>query len=265
MSAIDVILNNLQTEQPIQLDASWRQGRTLFGGLSAAMVYQATRNDLADPTVPLRVMNVSFIAPVFTDKPVTLTVEHLRDGKNVTQMQARMQQDDHTCVLAQFCFGRSRDSKIVVDKSPQSPLQPLSKPDFLPPIPGVTPKFLQHLQLSTQKGQLPFTGSQDSDISGWMRFKKAPAKMTLAHMIALLDAWPPTVLQMLRWPKPASTLSWQVEFLSSEISLPPDSWLGYEAITRQARNGYSHTEANIWSPSGELLMLSRQTDTVFDR
>jgi len=263
MSDIDPILSELTLDSDLTLDKSWRQGRTLFGGLSGAILLQGAIQALAKPA-PLRVMNVNFIAPLFTDQPAKLTVEHLRDGKNVTQIQTRLEQDGHVCVQAQTCFGATRESKIHIPATTPFPLSPPGKADFLPPIPGVTPKFLKHLQLNTQRGQLPFTGSKESLIQGWMKFKKTPKSITLPHLVALMDAWPPTVLQMLRWPKPASTLSWQLEILETNIDLAPSDWVGYDAITRQAHHGYSHTEANIWSPQGQLLAISRQTDTVFD-
>ena len=37
-----------------------------------------------------------------------------------------------------------------------------------------------------------------------MKFKHVPEQMTEAHIIALTDAWPPTLLQMYKQPAPAS-------------------------------------------------------------
>jgi acyl-CoA thioesterase len=80
----------------------------------------------------------------------------------------------------------------------------------------------------------------------------------------LIDVWPPTVLQQLKWPAPASTMSWNVEFIHPHPVIAPTDWLGYECVTRQAAQGYAHTEANIYTPDGTLIALSRQTVTVFD-
>lgn len=97
-----------------------------------------------------------------------------------------------------------------------------------------------------------------------MRFSEAPAEVTDAHLIALIDAWPPTILQMLRWPAPASTMSWNLEFIHPHGPVAGDDWFAYQADTRQAADGYCHSEANIWDTRGELIAISRQIIAVFD-
>ena len=96
-----------------------------------------------------------------------------------------------------------------------------------------------------------------------MRYKKAPLKMSDAHLISMIDAWPPTLLQMLKWPAPASTVSWNVEFLHPHQEVLANDWFAYKASTRQAGDGYGHTEANIWDAHGKLIALSRQTVAIF--
>ncbi len=263
MSTIDAILNSAHPGASLTIDKSWSQGRTVFGGLSAAILLQAMQTELADDR-PLRVANINFIAPLKFNEPCSIQVEHLRDGKNVTQLQARLVQDNAICVQVSACFAKDRVSKVKVDNFERVPFHLPKKPSFLPMIPKVTPKFIQHVSLALVDGKLPFTGSKQSNLSGWMKFKEQPEQLSWAHVIALADAWPPTVLQMLRWPKPASTLSWQVEILQPHFPISNNDWLGYQAITRQADEGYTHCETNIWSASGELIMLSRQIDTVFD-
>ena len=262
MKSIDEIFSLCQHQAELHFDKTWTQGRTVFGGISAAAILHAMEREISSPR-PLRVMNINFIAPLMQEQPCRLIIEHLRDGRNVTQLQGRLQQGEQVCVQVQACFGVGRESKITVAPNHNCPLQPADKGNFLPIIPGVTPKFLKHIALDIQQGKLPFTGSKKSHIHGWMKFKNHPEQMTLAHLVALADAWPPTVLQMLKWPKPASTLSWQIDVLQPDIKLSPSRWIGYEATTRQAYEGYSHTEANIWSSDGDLLLLSRQTDVVF--
>ncbi|MFT5676917.1 MAG: acyl-CoA thioesterase [Paraglaciecola sp.] len=97
-----------------------------------------------------------------------------------------------------------------------------------------------------------------------MRFSKAPSEVTDAHLIALIDVWPPTPLQMLRWPAPASSMSWNVGFIRPHSAFHPTDWFAYQAHARQAAVGYGHTEANIWDAKGELIAVSRQTVAIFD-
>ena len=106
--------------------------------------------------------------------------------------------------------------------------------------------------------------SKNAHYYGWMRFKKPPADISDVHLITLIDAWPPTLLQMLKWPAPASTVSWNLEFIHPHKPVAPDEWFAYKAETRQAAEGYGHTEANIWDAAGELVAISRQTVAIFD-
>ncbi len=96
-----------------------------------------------------------------------------------------------------------------------------------------------------------------------MRFREPPERITDAHLIAMIDAWPPTLLQKLSGFAPASSLAWNLECLHPHRAFAPRDWFAYHAGTRQAGDGYGHTEAGIWDAEGELVVISRQTVTVF--
>lgn len=68
---------------------------------------------------------------------------------------------------------------------------------------------------------------------------------------------------MLRLPSPASTMSWNLEFIHAQKAFSKDEWFAYQATTRQASGGYAHAEANIWDENGDLVAISRQTVAVF--
>ncbi len=91
-----------------------------------------------------------------------------------------------------------------------------------------------------------------------------PLKINDEHIISIIDAWPTTLLQMMKLPAPASTVSWNVEFIYPHSEILLSDWLAYKAITRQASDGYGHTEDTIWDAQGEVMALSRQTVAIFD-
>lgn len=247
----------------ITVPNNWAQGRTLYGGISASLVYSGMRKIVA-PEKLLRSLNTSFIGPIEPDVPLNIKIELLREGKNTSQLQGTITQNDKVCLMALACFGQDRSSKITVSKNDTHNMDKPKKGDFMPMIPKVTPRFLSHFELAKVVGGLPFTGNKKSDVHGWMRLKQAPETFSDSHLVALIDVWPPTVLQMLRWPAPASTMSWNLEFIHPHQPFTPSNWLAYQANTRQAANGYGHTEANIWNEEGDLIAISRQTVTVFD-
>ncbi len=260
---IDELLGAAKHDVSLVVPGSWGQGRTAFGGLTAALANHAMTAELGDER-DMRVQTVQFVGPLLTDEAFDIVVTHLRDGKNVTQMQCQLIQNGQVAVQAMAAFGNDRVSKVAVRPAPQTLQSAPEKANWIPQIPKVTPKFHRHIDLRIEQGGMPFTGKKNAAYRGWMRFTDAPAKMTDAHLIALIDVWPPTVLQMLKWPAPASTLSWNVEFLHPHPVIEPRQWLHYDCITQQAADGYGHTEAKVYTEDGTLIALSRQLVTVFD-
>jgi len=263
---IDSILSVNLNEAPdstFSIPASWGQGRTVYGGLSAAILYSAIKAQVADNR-PMRSFNANFVGPIMVDTPFTIEVEVLREGKNATQVLGKIRQNGNVALICQVCFAVNRDSKVFVENTEQHQLEPPKKAHFIPPVPGVVPKFIRHLDLKLMEGRMPFTGGKKNIVKGWMRFKKAPERITDAHLIALIDAYPCPVLQTLRWPVPASTMNWNIEFLHPHDEIKPTDWLAYSSFPRQAADGYCHMESDIWDSQGKLIAISRQVVGVFD-
>ncbi|MEX2320189.1 MAG: acyl-CoA thioesterase domain-containing protein, partial [Saccharospirillum sp.] len=97
------------TENTMSVPDSWGQGRTVYGGLSAGLAYQVMRASVSADRV-LRSLSVSFVGPVATDAPLGFQVEVLREGKNVTQVEARVVQDGQVGVAMLASFGQARTS-----------------------------------------------------------------------------------------------------------------------------------------------------------
>ena len=57
-----------QPEMLISVPKDWSQGRTVFGGLSAAMLYSAAREYIEEDR-PLRSMTTNFVGPLLFDTP----------------------------------------------------------------------------------------------------------------------------------------------------------------------------------------------------
>ncbi len=249
-------------QDSVVLPASWGQGRATFGGLVAALVAQRMQQAVAKGRA-LRSLQISFVGPVAVEQPVQIEVELLREGKAVSQVQGRLVQAGEVKLAMLGSFGGDRASQVAVaaDTAPA-----VSAPEGLPSmpcLPGITPEFVQHVDMRWTFGGLPFSGQASRDMGGWMRFREQPPQLTDAHLVALIDAWPPAVLPHLKQPAPASSLSWTLEFVYPRPALAAGDWLLYRASIDQAGAGYGHTQAQIWGPDGNLLALSRQVVTVF--
>ena len=266
---IDAIIQTFRDNQyqSIVIPENWAQGRTVYGGLTAGLVYHCLNNRVMDANPdesrPIRYLNLSFIGPLLVNEPITFEVDLIRSGRSASQLITYIKQNDKIRAIAQACFGLQRPSKINITDKIQHQMEMPKKANFIPQIPKVVPKFLRHVDINIQEGRLPYMRSKKDHLHGWMRYKKPPKANNDGLMIALIDAWPCTVLQQLKLPAPASTMNWNLEFPQNASIQNPRDWLAYQAHTAHASDGYLYSDALIWNQNGQLLALSRQTVGVF--
>lgn len=253
-----------RTPDALSIPADWGQGRATFGGVVAALVYAVMRTKVPAERPP-RSLAITFVAPVAPDTATRFEAEVLREGKAVSQILGRALQNGEVVALVQGSFGAARSSSVQVDAQPAPSIKAVESSQELPYIPQVTPEFTRHLAMRWGLGGLPFSGSQSREMGGWVRFRDQQRIEVLdeAHLLGLVDAWPPAVLSLLKGPAPGSSLTWTIEFIQPLVSVTSDQWCLYRAEIEQARDGYGHIAAALWTPSGELLAISRQTVTVF--
>lgn len=248
----------------LSIPAEWAQGRASFGGLVAALQYEAMRAKVPADR-PVRSLAITFVGPVEPGVPVSFEVEVLREGKAVSQVLGRAVQNGQVVTLVQGSFGASRPSEVEVVAVPAPEMKHWDDCQELPYIKGVTPEFMRHLAMRWSVGGLPFTGNKSRDMGGWVRLrgdvKEEP--VTEAHILALVDAWPPALLPHLKKPAAGSTLTWTIEFVQPTARVSTLDWCRYCATIEHSRDGYGHAAAALWTADGELMAISRQTVTVF--
>ncbi|TBU97668.1 acyl-CoA thioesterase [Phytopseudomonas dryadis] len=253
-----------QTPDALRIPADWGQGRASFGGLVAALVYACMRRQVPAERAP-RSLAITFVGPVAADVPTRFEAELLREGKAVSQVLGRALQNGEVVALVQGSFGAPRPSSVSVAAAPAPTIKAVTDCQELPYIPQVTPEFTRHLAMRWGLGSMPFTGSSAREMGGWVRFRDQhkPEPIDEAHLLALVDAWPPALLSHLKSPAPGSSLTWTIEFIQPLLALTTAHWCLYRAEIEHARDGYGHVAAALWADSGELLAISRQTVTVF--
>lgn len=271
----------------VEVEHGWTQGRAIYGGLTGALLLAAMKGRLrrrdgggpggagdasgdsaggaAAVVHPLRSLTVSFVGPAVTG-PVEIDAEILRVGSNVIQCQATVRQEGDVVATALAAFGKHRESAISV--APPHPMPELGDPSAIeafPYIEKLTPEFYRFVELRQVTGQLPFSGADSAELSGWASLREAPERFEEEHLVLLTDAWPPAPIQMLDGFAPGSSLTWTIELIAEvgPDTFAADSVLGYEATTDAARDGYAHTHAMVWRADGVLAAISRQTITIF--
>ncbi len=249
-------------EFTIQLSDSWHQGRTVYGGIMTAVLLEAISERIGPDRI-LTSISVNFVGPQDGEQPINIATSIIREGKSVTQATAQSTQNGSIGTSITACFAKARPSEVHVESSESPSIRPASHCFNVPKDSDVAPKFLQYIDLAVSDGDLPFSNSQKSTLAGWMKYAEAPSKMTMSHLVGLIDAWPPAVLQMMPKPGPASTISWHLTFPNQIENSDGTEWLGYQATTQSAADGYAHTLAKVYSPKGKLLAISQQTIAIF--
>lgn len=270
----------------LQVPEDWQQGRSLFGGLQAALLARAMRG-LLPVGLPLRSLQVAFITPVAAGE-VTLHARLLRAGKNVQQLEARIVAGDETLCLGLGVYGAARESKV--GRMPVQPAPPpagemialpilpgvtegmprsLPAPVSLPYVPGLLPEFTQHFNARWLRGSLPLSGSEatqqviELDLLDDGGLDDGAGHIDETHVLALADFIPPIALNMLDRLVAGSSLSWMIEFLRDDYAgLGLSNWR-VDADMVAARDGYTNQSVTLWGPHGEPVALSRQSMVVF--
>lgn len=259
---LDDLLKSAALHESITIPEGWGQGRATYGGLLAALMCSRLLHVVGEDRI-LRSATVSFVGPVVPGA-AELVVEVFRNGKSVTQAEARLRQNGEVMAVLLASFGATRPTQIVVTPKAVAPV--FKAPDdclAMPYVPGVVPEFIQHIDMRWAEGSLPFSGVDTPDFGGWMRYRIPLQQMTLTHLFGLIDGWPPAVLPMFTTPAPASSMCWTIEFLHFPDDATADTWWQYKVRTDASAEGYAHTEATIWDDNGRLVAISRQTITIF--
>lgn len=240
-----------------EVRAEWTQGRAAFGGVVAGQLLRAL--ELHVPSArSLRSALFDFVAPAAIGK-VTVEASVLREGRALTHAQARLVQNGEVCALLTAAYGAPRESAVRVTGANAPTIAAPEQIGRLPYIEGVLPRCTQHFDYRWSSPRVPFSGSEQGQIGGWVRHPNG-GPVDAAGVLALIDAWPPALLPLLERPAPASTVTWMVDILGPLPASGTESnaFYRYEADTVAAADGYGSCEARLWHPSGQLIVASRQ-------
>jgi len=263
MTPLHRVLDGLDPSGRAHLPEDWAQGRSTFGGLVVALGLRAMRRQLPDDR-RARSLLVSFVGPVEPAR-ARFAVDRLRAGGAVTHLRATViQRDELRCVVL-GCFGAARDSALTL---PGDPRPEVSGPEGLAEMPfiaGVVPSFTRHFAFRFAIGAPPFAGSTQREMGGWCRLLQDGTSTREERIAALVDAWPTPALPMLTTPAPASSLTWALDFVDSghDLGSSADGWWLFMARAEAAAAGYVQSRGALWTPTGCLAALSRQSSAVF--
>ncbi|GAB4523992.1 MAG: thioesterase family protein [Amphiplicatus sp.] len=241
----------------VDVPQDWRQGRTTYGGLAAALCLESAQRAFPD-LAPLRSAQIAFIGPA--DGVLAVETSILRAGRSVTFVNADLSGDKGLAARAIFAFGAARESMFDRAFLPPPPMRP---PEACEPyIPeGMGPPFAAHFDTRLAAGGRPGTGSSGSDLFLWVRHRDRAATSPSA-LLALADMPPPAVMPMFPRFAPISSMTWGVNFLDADASTE-DGWFLLATKAENAADGYSSQDMFVWARDGRPLVASRQSVAIF--
>ncbi|HSW14176.1 MAG TPA: thioesterase family protein [Solimonas sp.] len=238
----------------------WLQGRTVFGGLQAALAIQAMRG-LVPASIPLRSLQTTFIAPVPAGD-VRVEARVLRTGKSASHVEARLYDGEQVACTVLGIFGSARESQLSIAPAYPEVRRSFEEGRELPFIPGATPVFTKHVRMRWVQGSFPFMGAEKPRTQIYVSLRDEPG-IDEPLIAGLADIIPSPGLSLLKLPVPASSLTWTLELLTDRFDAAAEApWL-VDAEVTAASAGYMNQTATLWSPERRAVALSRQTVVVF--
>ena len=241
----------------VEPSEEWRQGRTLFGGLSACLAVLSAKK--AFPQLPpLRSAQFAFIGPA--TGALFLTPSLLRAGKSATFIEVEGRTETNTVLRATLVFGVARQSSHTFSALPMPHAAP---PGSLPTLirEPFAPTFSHQFETQIAGGAPAVSGAAKPEFLAWLRHRDRSAPDDITSIIALGDATPPPALSMFTQFPPLSTMTWSIDVVSDEFCGP--GWHLVCAESNTISDGYSNQSSVLWETSGAPVFISRQTVAIF--
>jgi acyl-CoA thioesterase len=245
MTTLAQISSDFDQSLAFNTPPNWLQGRTIYGGLAAALALQAVLRD-APGLGPLKSAHIVFVGPA--SQSLTFKTAVLRQGKSATCISVDCMAGTEVVLRVMFIFADPRSSKIQHDFC-QFPA--VKGPESYPSLGVVSqaPASLANFELRFAGKSLPVTGSDHPELLAWVRHRDASGVDPAVALLALGDSLPPI-----------SSMTWTLD-----IARPAtvDEWLLLRSTSQRASNGYSYQTMEIWNEQGALVLSGAQTVAFF--
>ncbi len=244
----------------VEVSDDWLQGRTVYGGLGAALCLEAARREFAD-LPPLRSAQFAFIAPA--SGRLTMRPAVLRKGKSTVFAGVDLFGEAGLATRAMLCFGAARASALAHRALPAPTVKPPQHCDNF--FAGAPPQlhFLVHIDGRAGAGARPFSAATEPDMTLWLRHRDSALTPSLVSLLALADAPPPAALAMAKQPSGMiSTMTWSIDMLTDKVETE-DGWWLVRTVADKVGGGYCSQSMTVWNAAGEAVMASRQNVAMF--
>lgn len=240
-----------------QVTDDWKQGRTTYGGLSAALCVEAAQRTFPEAP-PLRSAQFAFVGPAAG--ALSITVRPLRQGKSTLFVAVDLLGEQGVATHGVLTFGAARASAVAYGEVTCPTVAPPEACEFFFPGGGGGPTFASQFEVRMAGGARPLSGAAPEYLL-WIRHRD-PAARALSALVALADMPPPPAMTLFPTFGPISTMTWALDL----VGLPDEHDDGWRLMRSRAEtigDGYSTQEMHLWNADGRPLILARQNVAVF--
>lgn len=249
---------DLQDGFRVAVPEEWHQGRTVYGGLSAALALEAARRAAGDGLPPLRSAVVSFVGPL--SGTVEVRGRLLRRGKNATWTSAEVTREGECGLQASFVFmGPVKSILNLNDRPVPVGLVPLGEA-IVRGIHPLMPVFLHNF--FEFRYALPRAPEKQPEACAWVRLLDRAGLDPISEIILVADALPPAAMPLLNLGTPVSSMTWQVNLLTAAPATT-DGWWLLRSRGDYSEDGCSSQSMDIWNTDGVPIASGMQSIALF--
>ncbi|SFW29810.1 MULTISPECIES: thioesterase family protein [Pseudomonas] len=258
MTSFAQVLAQFDPSVPFIAPANWQQGRTIFGGLSAALSLEAVLRERPQGFPPFKSAQVSFIGPV--TQAQTFDTSVLREGRSVTSVSVDCKSGDELALRTTLLFAQPRASRITHEAWGCPLVEEASRYTTLALDNTIAPACAFNFEMRPAGGSLPVSGAKNPELLMWVRHLDAQGVDPAVALIALADSLPPAAMTCFTEPAAISSASWTIDLPQPAVT---GEWFLISSFSQQALEGYSLQDMEIWDESGRRVLWARQTVAIF--
>jgi len=240
------------------IDGKWWVVRGPHGGYLTAIILRALTELINDDERSVRSFTTHFVAPP-EEGPIEIVPTIERSGRSITYASARLVQKGRTMATSVAAFAKPWESDISYDHARPPEVPPPDECMQTPEAGPMLPTFLQNFDMWWGIGPIPYSGSDETTIGGWLRLKDVTS-VDAPAVACLLDAWAPAVLPRATAPVVAPTVDITMHFRRPvpHPGTQPDDVFLFRMTSRLAHEGYFEEDGELWAPDGALIAQVRQ-------
>lgn len=231
----------------------WETPRGPLGGYVMAILMRGMELAVGDGTRQARSVTMHFLR-VPEAGPVTVRTELVREGRKLSTVSGRFEQQGRPIGLALGAFSKPWEGPLL-DHLPMPEVEPAAAEEWAAPRRGTPPPpFTGRLLMQPRFGEAAFTRSASGETGGWVGLRER--RPVDARAIAVLaDAWFPAPWPRLAKFAQAPTVDLTIHFRSP---LPVPGPLLGRFRNRYVRDGFFDEDGVLWAPDGTVVAQSRQ-------